>query len=169
MGGAAGGLQNGASNAHDGGHGGQSCQSNDLQIVFGPDMYSAYIDGSLHTFQLPVTAYAPVEYTPTWSASDPKMVKMEPYDGGLLKVGILLTMQKPGDVVISANANGQCGTSMLHIAAATEEQWQAGNARYNNMYPLPKIKTDAGVPVDLTNVVLDPPGMPPACTKHPRV
>lgn len=159
-GGAAGGLEKGASSARDAGQGGQSCWSNDLPIAFAPDMYSAYIEGSNRIFMLPVLAQGAEGLTARWSASDPTMVKIEPsYQGGML-----LTMQRAGEVTITANANGRCGTSTLHITSATEEQWQAGIARYNNMYPLPKITADAGVPVDLTNVVVDPPGMPPACT-----
>lgn len=160
-GGAAGRRDTSPSSARDAGHEDRSCRSNDLQITFAPDMYSAYIEGSLHTFQLPVTASAPPETTTRWSASDPTMIKMQPYDNG----GVLLTMQRAGNVVISANANGQCGTSTLHITRATEEQWQAGNARYNTMYTLPKIDADAAhIPPGLIHDTVDPPGMPPACT-----
>jgi hypothetical protein len=160
VGGAAGGLQKGASSALDAGHGGQSCQSNDLLIDFQPDMYSAYIEGSSRVFKLPVEARVGQGPTARWSASDPTIVEIQPDPAG----GALLTMQRAGDVIITANANGQCGTSTLHITAATEEQWQAGNARYNDMYPLPEIETDGGVPVNLTNVAVDVPGMPAACT-----
>jgi len=76
----------------------------------------------------------------------------------------MLTTLRAGDVTITADSDGRCGSSTLHITAATERQWQVGNARYNNMNPLPRIVVDGGAPLPSTNIVIDPPGMPPACT-----
>ena len=136
-----------------------SCTSNDLPIAFAP-MYSAYIPGGAHQFQLPVVLASGGGGSVRWGASDPSMVRV---DAGTTAGSVLLTMLGAGDVTITANANGRCGASMLHITAATEAEWQAGNARYNNMNPLPMITVDGGIPgPGLPNV--DPPGAPPACT-----
>ena len=135
--------------------------ANNLELAFAPDMYSAYIDNSDHTFQLPVVANGVSGATVKWTASDPSMVQIDPGD---TSGGAMLTMQKAGEVTITATANGLCGTSTLHITAATEDQWQAGNARYNNMNPLPGFGTDGGVPTNFRRILIDPPGMPPACT-----
>ncbi len=89
------------------------------------------------------------------------MVLIEPAATG---GGVLLTMKRAGEVTITANARGECGTSTLHITAATEAQWQAGNARYNNMNPLPAVPLDGGIPALSASKAFDPPGMPPACT-----
>jgi hypothetical protein len=80
--------------------------------------------------------------------------------------GILITMLKAGTITITGTApDGTCGTSVLNITEATEAQWAAGNARYNNMNPLPTIMTDAnGIPTNPGAIVLDPPDAPPACT-----
>ena len=141
----------------------ESCASNDLQLAFSPDMYSAYIEGNTHAFQLPAAVATPgvAPVTVKWTASDPSMVQIEIDDQ---VGGVMITTLRAGDVTITANASGRCGVSTLHITAATEEQWQAGNSRYNNMNPLPAIKTDGGLPFGFMNSVLDPPGMPPACT-----
>jgi hypothetical protein len=78
--------------------------------------------------------------------------------------GPTITMLKAGDVVITADADGRCGSVTLHATAATDAEWQAGNQRYNNGNPLPKFEGDGGVPVNLSSTIVDPPGEPPACT-----
>jgi hypothetical protein len=85
----------------------------------------------------------------TWSASDPEKVRI---DLAYISGGVVLTMLEAGDVTITADSNGKCGTSALHITAATEAEWQAGAARFNDM----SIAPDGGIP-GLGNV-------PPACT-----
>jgi hypothetical protein len=44
----------------------------------------------------------------------------------------MITTIGSGDVEIIATLNGQCGVSMLHIAAATDDDLMIGNERYNN-------------------------------------
>ena len=139
----------------------ESCSSNELGVVFGPDMYSAYIEGSSHQFQLPAITVGAGGGGIKWSASDPSMVLIEP---DTTTGGVRLTMRRAGEVTITANARGECGASTLHITAATEAEWQAGNARYNNMNPLPAIPLDGGIPSRSASNAFDPPGMPPACT-----
>jgi hypothetical protein len=145
-----------APNAND------ACWINDLPISFAPDVYSAYIEGSNHAFQFPLLAQV-LSGTAQWTASDPSAVRIDPNDTS--GDSVTITVERAGDVVIKANAAGRCGTTTLHVTAATEAEWQAGNARYNDMNPLPKIQTDdGGVPVNFMGLVLDPPAKPPACT-----
>lgn len=137
---------------------GTLCSSNDLKLAFAPDMYSAYIPGSTHVFAIPAQAQGP-SGTVQWTASDPSAVRIAPNADG----GAMLTTLKAGDVTITARDGGRCGTSTLHITEATEEQWQLGNARYDNMVPLPPVPTSMGTTTVL--YTLDQPGMPPpACT-----
>jgi len=152
-------------NANSGGSTSSSSScANNLQIAFAPDMYSAYIPNSNQTFQLPVVANGVSGATVKWTASDPSKVQI---DTGDTSGGAMLTMQGSGDVTITATANGLCGSSTLHITAATEDQWQAGSTRYNNMNPLPNIlPADGGLPANFNpaTITLDPPDKPPACT-----
>jgi hypothetical protein len=118
----------------EGGEGGDdsgataACPASALTILFKP-MYSAY-DG-VHTFQIPavVNGIDPSAVTIDWSASDPSMVDLEtdPTTGG-----VMITTRKAGKVSIIATAGSLCGTSLLTITAATEQDWEDGSARYNN-------------------------------------
>ncbi len=141
-----------------GGTGMGTCQGN-LSLSFTP-MYSAY-DGT-HTFQVPAIANGVSGAAVTWSASDPSMVTFEddPTTGGTL-----ITMQKAGQVTIQATAGDKCGTSLLTITAATPQDWDVGNQRYNSGYPLPNILANGTpqIPADGSNP-LEVPGQPPACT-----
>jgi len=104
------------------------CPKSALTILFNP-MYSAY-DG-VHTFQLPavVNGLDPTAVQIDWSASDPSMVALEadPTTGG-----VMITMQKAGNVSIIASAGSLCGSAPLSITAATPDDWTAGSARYND-------------------------------------
>jgi hypothetical protein len=104
------------------------CPKSALSVLFSP-MYSAY-DG-VHTFQVPavVNGLDPTQVDITWSASDPSMVEFapDPTTGG-----VMITMQKAGQVVITASAGTLCGTSLLTISAATPQDWEDGSARYND-------------------------------------
>ncbi|HEX3593850.1 MAG TPA: hypothetical protein VHU80_02075, partial [Polyangiaceae bacterium] len=124
-------------NTNNGGTGSTSqagtCANSTLSIAF-PTMYSAFIPNSNHTFKLPVTVNGVSCATVTWSSSDDSKVIIDP--GGADGCA-LLTMKGSGDVNIIATAGSACGSAPLHITAATEDQWTAGNARYNNMNALP--------------------------------
>jgi hypothetical protein len=133
----------------------QSCTSNDLPTDYG-DMYSAVIPGSSHVFQVQTGTIA--SGVVAWTASDPSMVQIDAQG-----LEAIITTLKAGTVTITASSGGKCGSRSLYITAATEAQWQAGNARYNNSNPLPNITTDGGMPSVVASA-LDPPGMPPACT-----
>jgi hypothetical protein len=112
-----------------------SCTSKGLQVVFNP-MYMGY-DGT-HTFQVPALVKNAKPTDVTWSASDESMVSLapDPTTGG-----IMITSMAAGNVTITAEANGQCGTSELTITAAAEaDDWHDGAVRYNDgidLRPLP--------------------------------
>jgi hypothetical protein len=157
-----GGSSNSAGSGNASGSPSTTSCANNLTIAFAPDMYSAFIPNSSHTFQLPVIAQGVSNASVTWSAADPSMVKIDP--GADVSGATLLTMQGSGDTVIYGKTDsGLCGSSKLHITAATDDQWNAGNMRYNSGNPLPKFTTDGGIP-NIMGYVIDPPGMPPACT-----
>ncbi len=95
-----------------------------LTLHFAP-MYSAY-DG-MHDFQLPVIVEEDVTGV-TFSASDPSMV-----DVSATADGAMLTMRKSGKVqIIATTPDGQRGSAVLTITAATPQDWQTGSDRYNN-------------------------------------
>ena len=105
-----------------------SCAKNSIKLEFDP-MYSAY-DG-VHKFQIPVITRSIDGADLTWSASDPSMVDfapetLTPYHG------VMVTTRKAGTVSIIASAGTICGSALLTITAATPDDWEIGNARYNS-------------------------------------
>ncbi len=126
--GGASGLGTAGATTTDGGTSTTGCPKSALTILFNP-MYSAY-DG-MHTFQLPavVNGLDPTEVQITWSASDPTMVALEPDP---TTGGVMITMQKAGNVSIIASAGSLCGVAPLSITAATPADWTAGSERYND-------------------------------------
>jgi hypothetical protein len=120
--------------------GAAACPKSALTILFNP-MYSAY-DG-VHMFQLPavVNGIDPTAVDIQWSASDPSMVALEtdPTTGG-----VMITMQKAGNVDIIASAGSLCGIAHLSITAATPDDWQAGSDRYNNGVVLNRLPIGGG-------------------------
>ena len=101
------------------------CAAPTLEIAFSP-MFSAF-DG-VHTFQIPAVADGVAANVVAWSA-DPTMVNLQPDPN---TGGVLIQTKKAGVVDIVATAGGLCGVSKLTIAAATPEDWEVGNQRYNN-------------------------------------
>jgi hypothetical protein len=162
--GGGGGDDKGTGGAAGGGNTPVGCATSTLTISFNP-MYSAYIPNSTHTFQIPAIVNGVSGATVAWSVSDKSKVLVEPGD---TSGGALLTMQGSGDVTVTATAGSACGTATLHITEATDDQWNAGNARYNNSNKLPTIQTDGGIPVPppggFGSFTIDPPDAPPACT-----
>ena len=118
-----------------------ACTQSALKITFSP-MYSAVIPGDeTHRFQIPVIVSGASQSGVVWSASDPSAVSVEP---DALTGGALLTMlssaKNPGaPVTITATAVSTSGTAVLNITTATEDDWNAGEARYND-----RIGPDAG-------------------------
>jgi hypothetical protein len=110
-----------------------------LTIKFNP-IYSGF-DGT-HTYQVPVFVEGVDPGQVTWGSSDPTMVHFDPYVRG-----IMITTRKAGDVTIIATSGGKCGSAPLHIAQYTVDEWNLGNARYNNSTPL-MINPEAGISAD---------------------
>jgi hypothetical protein len=124
-----------SSNANGGdgggtGGGGGCTNTNYLTLTFSP-MYSAYEPS--HTYQLPVI----VNTDPaTLTVSDTTAVQFQ--EDPELSVngyhGWMLTMLKApnGPITLTAQAGNACGSAQLFITSATPDDWQIGNARYNN-------------------------------------
>jgi hypothetical protein len=110
-----------------------------LTIKFNP-IYSGF-DGT-HTYQVPVFVEGVDPSQLTWGSSDPTMVHFDPY-----VTGIMITTRKAGDVTIIATSGGKCGSAPLHIAQYTVDEWNTGNARYNNSMAL-MVNPDSGIPAD---------------------
>ncbi|HSY25421.1 MAG TPA: hypothetical protein VK841_25025 [Polyangiaceae bacterium] len=115
-----------------------NCANPTVPLVFSP-MYSAYIPGSTaQTFSLPVVTS---DLNPaTWSLSDPTQgnLQTESFEvGGSLAPGVLVTLAGTGNAsgqvtVIAVESDGTCGTAVLTITQNTEDDWNIGNARYND-------------------------------------
>jgi hypothetical protein len=99
-----------------------------IPIKYNP-MYSGF-DGT-HMYQIPAFASGVDPGSVTWGSSDPTMVDFQPY-----VTGIMITTKKAGDVTIVARSGTMCGSAVLHIAQYTVDEWNIGNARYNNSMPL---------------------------------
>jgi hypothetical protein len=98
-------------------------------------MYSAVIPGDdTHSFQLPaiVSGVSPSEVS--WRVSDATAVSLrsDSVSGGIL-LTMLPTAKSPGaPVTVTAATMSACGTAVLHITAATTDDWSTGEARYND-------------------------------------
>ncbi len=112
-----------------------TCATQALEVVFDP-MYSAY-DGT-HEFQVPAIVNGIASGTINWSASDPTMVKFAPdTDTGGVMITVQSAMGTGGSNTVNiiayvASAPSVCGSSVLTITSATPDDWQIGNARYND-------------------------------------
>jgi hypothetical protein len=106
-----------------------TCADAGLAIAFNP-MYSAYIPGGAHTFQVPAVVFG-YDGTVIWSA-DSSIVEMQQDQERTNQV--LLTMRGVGTttIVVQSDDHQLCGTSTLTISPAEESDWQIGNARYND-------------------------------------
>lgn len=117
-----------------------SCATPDgLAIKYNP-MYSGF-DGT-HSYQIPTFVQGVDPGSITWGSSDPSMVAFQPYVRG-----VLITTKKAGDVTIVAQSGSMCGSSVLHIAQYTVDEWNIGNSRYNNSMAL-MINPESGIPAD---------------------
>jgi hypothetical protein len=115
-----------------------SCPNPTVAIFFTP-MYSAIIPGSsAHTFSIP--AITGDGNSATWSLSDPTQGHLQTQGfqvDGVSVPGVLVTIagtgNANGDVTLVADeGNGVCGASVLHITQNSEDDWNIGNARYND-------------------------------------
>ena len=108
-----------------------SCSNPTINISFSP-MFSAYIPGSTaQTFQIPAVTDATSSVT--WGASDTSKVTIAAAPDLPGGNGAMITITGTGTVnVIAKQADGTCGAAALNITQNTEDDWNAGNARYNN-------------------------------------
>ena len=108
------------------------CTKSQLKILFTP-MFSAF-DGR-HPFKIPVVANGIDATAVSFAAEDPAMVDIDTPDPD---TGIaMITVHKAGSVNIVATAGDLCGVSLLTITESTPDDWETGNARYNNGIVLP--------------------------------
>jgi hypothetical protein len=117
-----------------------ACANPSVQIDFSP-MYSAYISGEnppMHNFQVP--AVTDDGNPAVWSSSDPTQVVMVAQTFGTNPAlqGVMITLAGAGTgttgqvTIYATEADGSCGASVLNITSNTEDEWQIGNARYND-------------------------------------
>jgi len=112
------------SGAGDGAGSSESASTDaELEIHF-DTMYSAF-DGQ-HDFKLPavVTGVKKVK----WSVSDPSIASIETQSDGSAMISVL----KAGTVDIIAKAGSVSGKAPLTITESQDNEWEAGNQRYNN-------------------------------------
>lgn len=98
-------------------------ESADLELHF-PKMYSSFAPG--HEFKLPVDVDGVKNVK--WSVSDDSIADIEKQEDG----SGMITVRKAGTVDIIAKAGSLTGRAQLVVTAATAEEWEAGNQRYNN-------------------------------------
>jgi hypothetical protein len=128
-----------------------------LSIAFNP-MYSAYIPGGNHTFQVPAVVFGsdgPV----TWSA-DSTIVEMQKDQERPNQVRLTMRQVGTTTIVVKSNDGTSCGSAVLNISPAEETDWQIGNSRYNdgNSIHLSNAPAGSGSPLESAGNV------GPACT-----
>ncbi|HLK35163.1 MAG TPA: hypothetical protein VKU41_00335 [Polyangiaceae bacterium] len=117
---------------------GNGACTNALTVYFNP-MYTAYIPNSMHTFQLPALVNATDHVQ--WSATDSTGAKTTAIQwqdnpdltiAGWSAITITVTSMPPSPITLTAQSGNLCGSGELTITQASENDWQIGNARYNN-------------------------------------
>lgn len=125
-----------------------TCPTPTVQIDFSP-MYSAFIAGSTaHTFQIP--AVTDDGNSATWSVSDPTQAQLVSQTFGD-DPGVMITVEGVGTgttsevTIFATESDGSCGAAVLGITSSTEDDWQIGNARYNDGVSLSLARPDGGL------------------------
>ena len=141
-----------------GGSGGSGSCANNLTVFFNP-MYTAYIPNSMHTFQLPALVNATDNVQ--WAATDSTGAKTNAIQwqdnpdltgGGWTAITITVTGSPSSTatsaVTLTATSGSSCGSGVLNITPATDNDWMIGNARYNNGSALhyPSFNFEGGMP-----------------------
>jgi hypothetical protein len=116
-------------------------------------MYSAF-DG-VHTFKVPARVEGATVELSGWLAIPSSAVLFEP-DPDSAAGGVMITVLEAGDITIAAMTADMLlgGAATLHVRAATEADWIAGEARYNN-------GVDYTIPMLSFTDLLNPNYMPP--------
>ncbi|MDB5215166.1 MAG: hypothetical protein JWO86_3093 [Myxococcaceae bacterium] len=94
-----------------------------LEIHF-DKMYSAF-DGQ-HDFKIPAVVTGVTKVN--WSVSDPSIASIEKQSDG----SAIITVLGAGTVDIIAKAGSVVGKAPLTITESMDNEWEAGNQRYNN-------------------------------------
>jgi hypothetical protein len=127
-----------------------SCPNPTIPIVFSP-MYSAFIPGSTaQTFAIP--AVTTDGNTATWSLSDPTQGNLQGQSfvtNGVSLSGVVITVEGIGNdagqvTVVATESDGTCGASVLTLTQNTEDDWNIGNARYNDGVALHLTRPEGG-------------------------
>jgi len=139
-----------------------------------PQLYSAFDNGA-HTYQLTPSIPAAADNSMDSDPIDAATIKWE-VDGNYLSQapfsdlpgGVLLTTKKAGMTIIKVTAKSKSGVDVrgeapVQISQASPEEWDAGEARYNNgmavnwqmLRPMQTTdgSTNCGLPVDLTGTI----------------
>jgi hypothetical protein len=95
----------------------------ELEIHF-PKMYSAY-DGT-HEFKVPAVVISSKKVH--WSVSDPEIADIDTLSDG----SAMITVRKAGNVTVIAKVGSVKGEAPLTIVESKDNEWEAGNQRYNN-------------------------------------
>jgi hypothetical protein len=146
----------------EGGTGGDTTEELDpevdweaLTLVYSP-LYSAY-DGGAHTFQVPVRVDGADVELAGWQAIPSNAAKFDedPTTPGQILVTVMAPVE---EITIAARSGMIGGTTTLHVTIGTPEDWEAGDARYNNgvEYNLPEL--DFTQLIDPNFMVPEPPG-----------
>lgn len=96
----------------------------ELSIDF-PTMYSAFEPS--HDYKIPAKVSGVKKVK--WSASDPDAVDLDPGTDG---TSVMITVHKAGTFTITAKAGSLSGSAELNVTDATPDDWNDGNARYND-------------------------------------
>jgi hypothetical protein len=128
----------------------------DSTAVVHEHMYSAF-DG-VHTFKVPARVEGATVELAGWLAIPSAAVLFEE-DPESAAGGVMITVLAPGEITIAAMTSDMLlgGAATLHVLDATEAEWIAGEARYNNGvdYMLPMLSF-----TDLLNPNYVPPEPP---------
>lgn len=95
--------------------------------IFFPTLNSAYIEGSSRKFQVPAVVNG--VGGAKWECSDPQAVD---FDTSGVPNGVMITTRKAGKFTITATAGTRKGSVPLVVTAATDADYDMGEARYNN-------------------------------------
>ncbi len=133
------------------------CTDGGLTVAFNP-MYSAYIEGGVHTFTIPAVVRGS-NGSVTWSA-DSTMVGMQ-VDKERPNEVLIQTLNSGNVVINVASTDGKCGSALLFISAAADSDWKIGSARYNDgqsLHLAAAASAGTGSPLEMGG------GSGPACT-----
>jgi hypothetical protein len=131
----------GSDSGDDSASGGLGVEHNDFGLAFSP-IYSAN-DGQ-HTFQVPVVPQGgvAVDSWELYDSSGKKVTDAADFAKDASFGGAMITTKKAGDYTILAHAGKQTGCAKFTVTSGTPDQWNTGEARYNNSIMLSSLVPD---------------------------